>query len=42
VRREELEVRSYFIEENILNSVKALLSGRVNELLEETEYLIPL
>jgi hypothetical protein len=31
-----------FIEEILLNSVKKLLSGRVNELLEETEYPIPL
>jgi hypothetical protein len=30
-----------FIEENILNSVKKLLAGRVNELLGETEYPIP-
>jgi hypothetical protein len=30
-----------YIEENILNSVKMLLSGRVNELLGETEYPIP-
>jgi hypothetical protein len=33
--------KSVFIEENILNSVKKLLSGRVNELLGETEYPIP-
>jgi hypothetical protein len=33
--------KSLFIEENILNSVKKLLSGRVNELLGETEYPIP-
>jgi hypothetical protein len=32
---------SLFMEENILNSVKKLLSGRVNELLGETEYPIP-
>jgi hypothetical protein len=30
-----------FIEESILNSVKKLLTGRVNELLGETEYPIP-
>jgi hypothetical protein len=30
-----------FIEETILNSVKTLLTGRVNELLGETEYPIP-
>jgi hypothetical protein len=30
-----------FIEENILNSLKKLLSERVNELLGETEYPIP-
>ena len=30
-----------FIEEILLNSLKKLLSGRVNELLEETEYPIP-
>jgi hypothetical protein len=29
------------IEETILNSVGTLLSGRVNELLGETEYPIP-
>jgi hypothetical protein len=33
--------KALYIEENILNSVKKLLSGRVNELLEETEYPIP-
>jgi hypothetical protein len=33
--------KSLFIEENIVNSVKKLLSGRVNELLGETEYPIP-
>jgi hypothetical protein len=32
---------SLFIEEKLLNSVKKLLSGRVNELLGETEYPIP-
>jgi hypothetical protein len=31
-----------FIEETILNSVKTLLSGRVNELLGETGYPVPL
>ncbi|MDR2741210.1 MAG: hypothetical protein LBB98_03540 [Treponema sp.] len=31
-----------FIEEKLLNSVKKLLSRRVNELLEETEYPLPL
>ncbi|MDR2094194.1 MAG: hypothetical protein LBP76_01585 [Treponema sp.] len=31
----------FFIEEKIINSVKKLLSGRVNELLGETEYPIP-
>jgi hypothetical protein len=31
----------FFIEEILLNSVKKLLSGRVNELLGETEYPIP-
>jgi hypothetical protein len=30
-----------FIEEILLNSVKKLLSGRVNELLGETEYPVP-
>jgi hypothetical protein len=30
-----------FIEEILLNSLKKLLSGRVNELIEETEYPIP-
>jgi hypothetical protein len=33
--------KSLFIEENIINSVKKTFSGRVNELLEETEYPIP-
>jgi hypothetical protein len=33
--------KSLFIKENIINSVKKLLSRRVNELLEETEYPIP-
>jgi hypothetical protein len=33
--------KSLFIEENIINSLKSLLAGRVNELLEETEYPIP-
>jgi hypothetical protein len=34
--------KSLFIEEILLNSVKKLLTGRVNELLAETEYPIPL
>jgi hypothetical protein len=33
--------KALFIEENIINSVRKLLAGRVNELLEETEYPIP-
>jgi hypothetical protein len=33
--------KELFIEEIVLNSLKKLLSGRVNELLEETEYPIP-
>jgi hypothetical protein len=33
--------KASFIEEIIINSLKSLLTGRVNELLEETEYLIP-
>jgi hypothetical protein len=33
--------KALYIEENILNSVRKLLSGRVNELLGETEYPIP-
>jgi hypothetical protein len=33
--------KALFIEENIINSVRKLLSGRVNELLGETEYPIP-
>jgi hypothetical protein len=33
--------RGLFIEEIIINSIKSLLAGRVNELLEETEYPIP-
>jgi hypothetical protein len=32
---------SLFIEENLLNSIRKLLSGRVNELLGEIEYPIP-
>ncbi|GHV93639.1 hypothetical protein AGMMS50268_41420 [Spirochaetia bacterium] len=32
----------YLIEEDIINAVKSLLTGRVNELLEELEYQIPL
>jgi hypothetical protein len=34
--------RSLFIEEIVLNSVRGLLSGRVNELLGEAEYSVPL
>jgi hypothetical protein len=34
--------KELFIGEILLNSLKKLLSGRVNELLEETEYPIPL
>jgi hypothetical protein len=33
--------KGLFIEEIIINSVKKMLSGRVNELLGETEYPIP-
>jgi hypothetical protein len=33
--------KELFMEENIINSLKSLLAGRVNELLEETEYPIP-
>jgi hypothetical protein len=33
--------KSLYIEENIINSLKSLLTGRVNELLRETEYPIP-
>jgi hypothetical protein len=33
--------KTQFMEETIINSLKSLLSGRVNELLEETEYPIP-
>jgi hypothetical protein len=33
--------KSLFIEEIIINSLKSLLAGRVNELLRETEYPIP-
>jgi hypothetical protein len=33
--------KGLYIEETLLNSVKSLLSGRVNELLGETEYAIP-
>jgi len=32
---------TYYIEENIINSVKKLLSGQVNELLENTELYVP-
>jgi hypothetical protein len=37
----EMTDKSLFIEEKLLNSVKALLFGRVNELLGEMEYPIP-
>jgi hypothetical protein len=33
--------KSLFIEENIINSLKSLLVGRINELLREMEYPIP-
>jgi hypothetical protein len=33
--------KSLYIEEIIINSLKSLLAGRVNELLGETEYPIP-
>jgi hypothetical protein len=33
--------KELFIEEKLLNSIKSPLSGRVNELLEETEHPIP-
>ena len=33
--------KALFIEEIIINSLKSLLAGRVNELLGETEYPIP-
>jgi hypothetical protein len=33
--------KSLFIEEIIINSLKSLLSGRANELLEEMEYPVP-
>jgi hypothetical protein len=33
--------KGLFIEETVLNSVKKLLAGRVNELLGETEYSVP-
>jgi hypothetical protein len=33
--------KGFFIEEILLNSVRSLLSGRVNELLAETEYPVP-
>jgi hypothetical protein len=33
--------KSQIIEERIINSLKTLLSGRVNDLLRETEYPIP-
>jgi hypothetical protein len=35
------DTEGLFIEEKLLNSVRKLLSGRVNELLGETEYPIP-
>jgi hypothetical protein len=38
----EMTDTSLFIEEIIIHSIKKLLSGRVNELLVETEYPIPL
>jgi hypothetical protein len=34
--------KGLYIEETLLNSVKNLLSGRVNELLGETEFAVPL
>jgi hypothetical protein len=34
--------KEMFVEETIIGSVKQLLSGRVNEILEETEFPIPL
>jgi hypothetical protein len=40
-RMTDMTDTSLFIEEILLNSVKKLLSGRVNELLEKTEYPIP-
>jgi hypothetical protein len=33
--------RGLYIEESILNAVKSLLAGRVNEVLGEAEFLIP-
>jgi hypothetical protein len=33
--------KGLYMEENIINSLKSLLSGRVNELLGEVEFLIP-
>jgi hypothetical protein len=35
------DIEGLFIEEIIINSLKSLLTGRVNELLGETEYPIP-
>jgi hypothetical protein len=40
-RMTDMTDKELFIEEKLLNSLKKLLSGRVNELLEETEYPIP-
>jgi hypothetical protein len=37
----EMTDKTLFIEEIIINSLKSLLKGRVNELLGETEYPIP-
>jgi hypothetical protein len=36
-----MDNRDSFIEEIIINSLKSLLAGRVNELLGEAEFLIP-
>jgi hypothetical protein len=36
-----MDNRDLFIEEIIINSLKSLLAGRVNELLGEAEFLIP-
>jgi hypothetical protein len=36
-----MDNKSLFVEESIINAVKKLLSGRVNELLGEVEYPIP-
>jgi hypothetical protein len=41
VREKMGDNRGLYMEESILNSLKSLLSGRVNEILGEVEFLVP-